>query len=80
MKVHEIINDDLTIHYLIHMDPDDMKGLKVLAQHADNAMDGLDLGDYARAALLATIFANYPITTYQQKIAANDVIPLPKTE
>lgn len=76
MQIHEIINDDLSIHYLFQVDPEDMQAFKVMAQHADTAMDGLDLGDYKKAALIATILANYPITTYAQKLA--QILPLKK--
>lgn len=78
MQIHEIINDDLSIHYLFQVSPEDMQAIKVMAQHADTAMDGLDLGHYKHAALIATILANYPITTYQEKMDA--IPPLKKAD
>ncbi len=77
MQIHELINDDLTIHYLIHCDVNDMKSLQVAMRHAADAIEKADLGPDSSAALLATLLAHYPITTYEEKMAA---IPLPKDE
>ena len=67
MQIHEIIEDDLTIHYLFQVNPEDMKAIKEAMKYAaENTF--LPPG----AALVATILGNYPITTYQEKL---DAIP-----
>lgn len=77
MDIHELINDDLSIHYLIHCDVEDMKALQVAARYAANAIEAAETPTGGKAALLATLLAHYPITTYEEKMAAIPKPPLP---
>ena len=51
MQIHELINDDLSIHYLIHADVDDMKALQVAMRFASDAIEAADLAPDNKAAL-----------------------------
>lgn len=80
MQIHELINDDLSIHYLIHADVDDMKALQVAMRFASDAIEAADLAPDNKAALLAILIAHYPITSYEEKMAKIPKPPLPKDD
>lgn len=70
MQIHEIINDDLTIHYILQIDNDDMHALKLLGIEGEKTFNGKHEPDTIerRAAFIATLLAVYPITTYEDKM------------
>ncbi len=84
MQVHEIIEDDLSIHYLIQMEPQDMAALKLAMKYAELVLNDAtwdkfssDTTVHNHAALIASVLAYYPILTYEEKMAAR---PLPKAD
>lgn len=70
MKIHEIIEDDLTIHYLFQVTPEDMQAFKLMGIEGEKTFNHTPGDDKInnRAAFLSTVLAVYPITTYEDKM------------
>ncbi len=66
MKIYNIIEDDLSVNYLIQVNANEMKALQVATLEAEEILNKLDVTTPPLAALLATQIAHYPMVNLQK--------------